>query len=552
MIRYSSDNAKRKPCLKSRPSYSALFSSVFISSFSRILILSFILCISGCTTFIKDESLRDQKQALFNSQIVLYLNGPDKTSLDISFILSGVSVMSKDGNYSDVIDKPVAVNSFKIKGHQVLLGEIRIPEGEYRKLKFTITDASIKSHEQTATLALPPEVIEVPINLIVRENQSEALFVKWNPDGSVDEGYMFKPLFSITSKAPELSSLLVYVTNEDSGNVSVINRQSGEVVGSIMVGKKPRGIIAGLRKERLKIYVANSGSNSVSVIDPATNRVEQEIPIRLGRGPEGIAVAEVSSNRELVFVSNYDSNMVSIIDPVTFHEVDNVSVGNGPIAVAADPPLIELFSSRFLDPSEISILRNYRTKYLNVYVANKNSNSISVLKVNILNNRVEDVLNIDVGWSPIALFVDYSRGRLYVANNDSDRISVIDIVSIVNGDSSGSINYIDNIGSSAIGVAVNPVFDRVYILKEMPSEIMVINSYFEGSGNSRSLISPIINSIPVGDSPRTFMLDPQSRKLYVVSRSSDSVSVINTINTIEEKAIPVGRNPYGIAMFSEQ
>ncbi|MBI4826007.1 MAG: YncE family protein [Nitrospirae bacterium] len=460
--------------------------------------------------------------------------------------------MSKDGNYRDVIDKPVAVNSFKIKGHQILLGEIRIPEGEYKKLKFTMTDASIISNGQTATLALPPGAIEVPINITVHDNQSEALFVKWNPDSSVESGYMFNPLFSVSSKVPELSRLMIYVTNEDSGNVSVINRQSGEVVGSIMVGKKPRGIIAGLRKERLKIYVANSSSNSVSVIDPATNRVEQEIPIRLGRAPEGIAVAEVSSNRELVFVANYDSSTVSIIDPATFNEFDKVSVGNGPIAVAADPPVTDIFGSRFLDSSEISILQNYRTKYVNVYVANKNSNSISVIKVNIHNNRVEDVFNIDVEWSPVALSVDYVRGRLYVANNDSDRISVIDIVSIVNGNFTGIINSIENIGSSAVGVAVNPVFDRVYILKEMPSEIMVINSYFEGSGNSVSHVSPIISSIPVPDSPRAFMLDPESRKLYVVSRSTDSVSVINTINTVEEKGIPVGRNPYGIAMFSGQ
>lgn len=545
MLRYSF-------CHRNRSNFSALFSSPFILSFSRIIILSFVLCVSGCAAISNNESLRNPRRDLFNSQLVLYFNGPDKASLDISFVLSGVSIMSKDGIYRDVIYKPVAVNSYKIKGRQLLLGEVRVPEGEYKNLRLTVTDASIKRLEQAATLALPRDAIDIPINIIVRENQSEALFVRWNPDTSVVDGYLFNPLFTVSLRAPDLSSLLVYVTNEGSDNVSVINRKSGEVVGSIMVGKNPRGIAAGLRKERHKVYVANSGSNSVSIIDSATGRVEQEIPIRNGITPEGIAVAEVSLNRELVFVSNYDSNTVSIIDPAALNEFAKVSVGNGPIAVAADPPAKDLFGSRFLDTSEIRILQDYRTKYLNVYVANKNSNSISVIKVNIHNNMIEDVFDIDVGWSPVALSVDYTRGSLYIVNNDYDRIAVVDIVSIVNGNSTISINYIENIGSSAIGVAVNPVFDRIYILKEVPSEIMVMNSYFEGSRGLGSQISPIIDRIPVGDSPRTFMLDPESRKLYVVSRGSDSVSVINTTNNVEEKVIPVGRNPYGITMFSEQ
>jgi len=102
----------------------------------------------------------------------------------------------------------------------------------------------------------------------------------------VVDGYLFNPLFAVKGQTPELSTLLIYVTNEDSNNVSVINRQSGEVVATIMVGRKPKGIALGSRKDKLKLYVANSGSNSISVIDPATNKMDIEIPIRFGLGPE--------------------------------------------------------------------------------------------------------------------------------------------------------------------------------------------------------------------------------------------------------------------------
>jgi len=42
---------------------------------------------------------------------------------------------------------------------------------------------------------------------------------------------------------------------------------------------------------------------------------------------------------------------------------------------------------------------------------------------------------------------------------------------------------------------------------------------------------------------------PEGRKLYVVNRGSDSVSVVDKTTSREEKVIPVGKKPYGIAMF---
>ncbi|WP_413970378.1 YncE family protein, partial [Mycobacterium tuberculosis] len=51
------------------------------------------------------------------------------------------------------------------------------------------------------------------------------------------------------------------------------------------------------------IYVTNQGSNTVSVIDPVTNTVTGSITD--GNGPSGVAVSPVTG---LVFVTNFDSN----------------------------------------------------------------------------------------------------------------------------------------------------------------------------------------------------------------------------------------------------
>jgi YVTN family beta-propeller protein len=55
--------------------------------------------------------------------------------------------------------------------------------------------------------------------------------------------------------------------------------------------------------------------------------------------------------------------------------------------------------------------------------------------------------------------------------------------------------------------------------------------------------------MPVGTTPRSLMLDPEARKLYIVNRGSHNVSVIDKTSRKEEKVIPVGKKPYGIAMI---
>ncbi|HEY7700133.1 MAG TPA: hypothetical protein VIE88_17035, partial [Vicinamibacteria bacterium] len=51
---------------------------------------------------------------------------------------------------------------------------------------------------------------------------------------------------------------LVYVTNEDSGTLSVISGDTREVISTIEVGQRPRGVRAG--RDGSRVYVALSGS----------------------------------------------------------------------------------------------------------------------------------------------------------------------------------------------------------------------------------------------------------------------------------------------------
>ena len=506
-------------------------------------IVLFLGLFSACTATQERKELPEKNKG----QLSIYLNGPEKTSLDITFDLYAVNIVPEDGPDKEVLQFPVSVNSRVIKGRQILLGERSLSEGNYGKVKLFVSQALINKKGRVSNLSVPQKEIEIPVNVVIREDQNTSLFLNWNADASFVDGYLFDPLITVKTQAPELSTLLIFVTNEDSNNVSVINRQTGAVVANIMVGERPRGIAAVLGKERSRVYVANSGSDSVSVIDPTTNKVEAEISIKFGRQPEGIAVAAVSTEQELIYVTNYATNSVSAIDSNTFQELEKIKVGNGPAAVAADPSVDELLETTHLSFDDISTLQNYREKYFNVYVVNQNSNTVSVLRIDKSTKRSEEVINLDVDWKPEAIDVDYKRGKVYVTNYGSDKLSVIDILEIIRGNNSGAVSTISNIGNYITGVLADPLFDRIYLLKEVPGEIVIIRPFEDGV----DMVPPVMGIIPVGKSPRTFIFDPEARKLYVVNSGSNTVSVIDKTTKKEERTIPVGRSPYGIAILRD-
>jgi YVTN family beta-propeller protein len=487
----------------------------------------------------------------YKGQVTFFLNGPDRVSLDITFHLLSVTLKAEDGTAYELLDSPLTINSVKIIGRQLLLGEKDIPEGKYRGVRLIVKDASVMRKSTRIDLALPDKNIDAKIDTTVHKKQSTSLFMSWNPDTSISEGHTFRPAFSIRGALPELSSLLVYVTNEDSNNVSAINRQTGQTVATIMVGRKPRGIAISLRRDNQRIYVANSGSNSISVIDPAINRVENEIPIRLGWEPEDLAVNSSPGDRESLFIANFRSNTVSVVDTTTFQETEKIPVGNGPIAIAVDPPVDNLFGTRFLSPEDINSIRSFRDQYFNVYVVNRNSNDISILKMERATNRFKESSTFDVEWDPVSLEVDYQRGKVFVSNYNSDKLSVIDILEVIRGSEAGSASTINNVGTSITGVVSDPVFNRMYLLRETTGQIMVIRPFADRSGFIQTELPPILGRIAVGKSPRAMELDPEARRLYVVNRGGNTISVINKITKRQEQVIPVGKKPYGIAVFPD-
>jgi YVTN family beta-propeller protein len=112
----------------------------------------------------------------------------------------------------------------------------------------------------------------------------------------------------------------VYVANSGSNNISVIDTTSNTVINTVDVGEKP-GHLAG-NPAGTRIYVANSGSNNISVIDTTSNTVINTVDV--GEKPAHLAVNPAGTR---VYVTNSASNSICVIDIPSNTVIDTINVG---------------------------------------------------------------------------------------------------------------------------------------------------------------------------------------------------------------------------------
>jgi len=139
----------------------------------------------------------------------------------------------------------------------------------------------------------------------------------------------------------------VYVTNADSNTVSVIDMATNTLKATITLPMASDPGAVAVDSGTGTVYVANhdpDNGGSVSVIDPATNTVKATI--RLAYHPNGVAVDPAAGT---VYVTNWLVNTVSVIDTATRTVTATIPVGTEPAGVAADPSTHTAYVTNFGD-----------------------------------------------------------------------------------------------------------------------------------------------------------------------------------------------------------
>jgi YVTN family beta-propeller protein len=208
-------------------------------------------------------------------------------------------------------------------------------------------------------------------------------------------------------------------------------------LGTIPVGNEPRGLAVDSARQR--VYVANYGSDSVSVIDSNTNAVIQTIgDLRAANGLTHDTLHNV------LWVTNHATDQVTPIqvnDKATgFTRLPAINVGDSPWGAAYDPVHNYVYIANSLSDSVTVIDANTRTvaatltgSFLRpfhlaanpvtgkVYVVNFGSHSVAVLN----GTAISKVVDLYDSQEPYGLAIDQTRNLVYVATVQPHRIVVI-------------------------------------------------------------------------------------------------------------------------------
>ena len=277
----------------------------------------------------------------------------------------------------------------------------------------------------------------------------------------------------------------IYVCNSMSNNVSVINDATNLVIASISVGRWPDAVAYDSANNY--IYVANSWSNNTSVINGTTNSVIGSI--KVGSAPDAVAY-DCANN--YIYVCNVVSDNVSVINGYTNSVISSISVGHSPVGVAYDS------------------VNNY------LYVANVISSNVSV--INGANNSVIATINEGTWW-PYAIAYDPFNNYVYVTNGIHPRYLPPpwpNNVSVINGATNSVISII-GVGLYPEAIASDPSNNYIFVCNSVSNNVSVIN----GATNS------VISSISVGSWPTGMAYDCANNYLYVANSGSNSISIIS-------------------------
>jgi len=317
---------------------------------------------------------------------------------------------------------------------------------------------------------------------------------------------------------PEGAGYRVYVTNEESGDLSILDPAARKELSRVALGKRPRGIVPS--PDHRLLYIALSGSpvggpgvdestlppadksaDGIAVFDVASGKV-----LRVLRGisdPEQIAV---SPDGRTLYVASEDTGRVMFMDSVSGAIRATLEVGGEPEGLATSPD------------GKL------------VYATSEADSTIAV--IDAVQPRV--LARIPVGKRPRTIAFSPSGARAFVPGENDASLSVIDVAS------SKVVNRAGVRGESArpMQAVVSPGGDDVFVTTGRGGTL----ARFDAAS-----LAPE-GQVKVGERPWGAVLSPDGRFAFTANGPSNDVTMVDAAAMKVVARFPVGDRPWGVAM----
>lgn len=324
---------------------------------------------------------------------------------------------------------------------------------------------------------------------------------------------------STASAATEGSAGQLFVTNERSGDLSIIDLATERVVATVPLGKRPRGIQ--VSPDHTLLYVALSGSpiappgvdektlpppdkqaDGIGIVDVKTRTLLKILPG--GSDPEQLAV---SADGRWLFVANEDVGQASVIDAVTGKTLYIVKVGGEPEGV------------------------NLRPDGKVVYVTSEEDGEVFVIDA----VAPKSIAKFAVGPRPRSTAFLPDSSRAYVTSENGGSLSVVDAMT-------------------------HRVLSTIQLTGELIRPMGAVASgdgrfLFVSTGRGKRLVvidtatNQPTASIEVGDRPWGLAVSPDGMRAYTANGPSNDVSIVDVASRTVKARIKVGEGPWGVALI---
>lgn len=290
----------------------------------------------------------------------------------------------------------------------------------------------------------------------------------------------------------------LFVTNEKSNSVSVIDSRTGTLETTLELGERPRGI--GLSPDHKTLYVALSGDDAIGVVDVASLKILDKL--KAGDDPETFAVHPNGN----LYLSNEDDAKASVLNPATNEIIEEIRVGLEPEGVAVSP--------------DGSI----------VLVTSESTNMVHV--IDTAAHKV--VANILVAARPRGLAFSHDGVRAYVSSEIGNEIAIIDtkthaITKTVS---------VDVPRSKPMAIKISPDDKTLYLTTGRAAKVVIMDA----------MTLEIKSTADVGNRVWGAALSRDGSKLYTANGVSNTVSVVDTAASKSVMEIKVGDGPWGLAL----
>jgi YVTN family beta-propeller protein len=323
----------------------------------------------------------------------------------------------------------------------------------------------------------------------------------------------------------------LYVANRETDNISVM--ESGKIVTVVPVGDAPSALAV---DEKLSLaFVANEADGSLSILsgDTVTKTVETV------KSPACLAVADGR-----LYVGGPGSNVVMVHDARTGEKLAAVVLPGsvGVMALAANPERQLLYASTYgnIQIVDLRSLTVVHTVTLDVYVTlaadfttgrffcaeyDSSNNAQYLVAFDALAEK--ELGRVQIGSDPSGMAVDSVHGRIYVANSNSNDLSVIDAQNLT---SLATVTV--GLRPSAVAISAE---NTVYVACFDANGVAVID------GKTVSLT----RSVALCPAPEGMVVDEASGRVYAAMPGNNSVLVLEGD---VKRLLPAGIHPSEVAL----